>query len=179
MFSHTNWGPTGRILVAAAAWLLAHSVPRVFMIFENVWMSKDVMDFFSSAADVSIHSLFFSLSAHCWDPDALLNNLNQHRKLVDPNKERVLLAFKTLAGPPVCRSTPSSVWWVVCASWSWTGRLIHPDPQPSGLCVRCLPSWPLPVRGEKIRGGKMVNSLPGNWFYLIFKELTLACFSPL
>lgn len=28
---------------------------------------------------------------------------------------------------------------------------------------------------KKIRGGKMVNSLPGNWFYLIFKELTFAC----
>lgn len=34
------------------------------------------MDFFSSAVDVRIHVVFFSLLAYCWDPDALLNNLN-------------------------------------------------------------------------------------------------------
>lgn len=64
-------------------------------------------------------------------------------KWLNVRKEMLLgyLCTDIKSSPPVSRSTPSWVWWAVCAFLSWTARQIHPDPLPSDLCVHCFLSW--------------------------------------
>lgn len=74
MFSNPNWGQTCRILVAAAAWLLAHSVPNVdvFMpYFSPCWPTVGTL-MLSWTILINIENVYAQIKSECCWPSRLL-----------------------------------------------------------------------------------------------------------